>query len=160
MEKFSVNTTKDSYTLQLTCRAYTPTLARDFNQAIVDEYRKVHVEAHSVRGSLDFFEKQYAAAQTRLAELEGNLRDTKTRTQMMTVPGKQELVLAEIKQLQTDLLKVSSEVAASRSRDTELIAKADAIPEWLKMDETNGVANERATRCATSCSNSRCSKRT
>ncbi len=142
MEKFTVKTTKDSYTLQLTCRAYSPTLARDICQAIVDEYRKVHVEAHSVRGSLEFFEKQYADAQSRLALLEENLRDTKTRTQMMTVPGKQELVLAEIKQLQTDLLKVSSEVAAARARDAELIAKAEAIPEWLKADETNGVAND------------------
>ena len=142
IEKFSVKSTKESYTLQLTCRAFSPTLARDLCQAIVDEYRKVHVEAHSVRGSLAFFEQQYDESKQRLQDLEIELRDTKNLTQMMTVPGKQELVLAEIKQLQTDLLKVSAEVAAAQARDTELIAKANAMPERIKMDQTAGVAND------------------
>ena len=142
MEKFSVKSTKESYTLQLTCRAFSPTLARDLCQAIVDEYRKVHVEAHSVRGSLAFFEQQYSESKKRLQDLEIELRDTKNLTQMMTVPGKQELVLAEIKQLQTDLLKVSAEVAAAQARDAELIAKASAMPERIKMDQTAGVAND------------------
>jgi len=142
IEKFSVRSTKDSYTLLLTCRAFSPTLARDLCQAIVDEYRKVHVEAHSVRGSLAFFEQQYNESKQRLQTLEFELRDTKNRTQMMTVSGKQELVLAEIKQLQADLLKVSTEVAAARARDIELVAKADAMPERIKMDQTAGVAND------------------
>ncbi len=141
-DTFFVKSTKDSYTLQLTCRAYSPTLARDLCQAVVDEYRKVHVEAHSVRGSLQFFEQQYNESKDRLMALENELRDTKNRTQMMTIPGKQELVLAEIKQLQTDLLKVSSEVSAARARDAELIAKAALMPERIKMDQTVGVAND------------------
>ncbi len=142
MEKFSVKSTKDSYTLKLTCRAFSPTLARDLCQAIVDEYRKVHVEAHSVRGSLAFFEQQHSEAKQLLQSLEFELRDTKNRTQMMTVPGKQELVLAEIKQLQADLLKASTEVAAARARDIELVAKANAMPERIKMDQTAGLAND------------------
>ena len=141
-DTFFVRSTKDSYTLQLACRAYSPILARDLCQAIVDEYRKVHVEAHSVRGSLAFFEQQYDESKSRLQSLENELRDTKNRTQMMTIPGKQELVLAEIKQLQTDLLKVSSEVSAARARDVELVAKASAMPERIRMDQTAGVAND------------------
>ena len=141
-DTFFVKSSKDSYTLQLACRAYSPILARDLCQAIVDQYRTVHVEAHSVRGSLAFFEQQYNESKSRLQYLEDELRDTKNRTQMMTIPGKQELVLAEIKQLQSDLLKVSSEVSAAKARDVELIAKASALPERMKMEQTAGVAND------------------
>jgi polysaccharide biosynthesis protein PslE len=137
-----VQSAKDSYTLLLVCRAYSPTLARDICQAIVDEYRKVHVEAHSVRGSLEFFEEQYNESQTRLANLEAELRDTKNRTQMMTITGKQDLVLQEIKQLQSDYIKVNADIAAARAKDVELVAKIDALPERMDTQQTEGVANQ------------------
>ncbi len=137
----TVKSPKDSYTLLLVARAYSPTLARDLCQAIVDEYRKVHVEAHSVRGSLDFFEQQYNESQARLAGLETALRDAKNRSQMITISGKQELILQEIKQLQSDFLKVNGEIASARAKDVELVTKLDALPERLDTQLTEGIAN-------------------
>lgn len=145
-DKLYVKASKDSYTLLLVNRAFSPTLARDLCQAIVDEYRKVHVEAHSVHGSLDFFEQQYNESQKRLAELENRLRDHKNRSQMMTISGKQDLVLQEIKQLQSDFIKVQGDIAAARARDVELVGKIEALPERMDTQQTEGVANQATER--------------
>lgn len=137
----SIRSAKESYTVNLSCRAYSPDLARDICQAIVDEYRKVHVDAHSVQGSLEFFEAQYALSQKELSELESKLRDEKNRNELMTIPGKQDLILQEIKQLQADRLKASSEVAASQARDQELQVKIVRMPEKLNLEQTAGLGN-------------------
>lgn len=139
-QNLNVKAAKDTYTLRVYCRAYSPSMARELCQAIVDEYRKVHVEAHSISGSLEFFENEYQSASQRLSTLENNLREMKNQTQLMTVIGKQELVLGEIKQLQTDWLKANADLAAARARDIELTAKSEIVPDRLDTS-TAGVGN-------------------
>ncbi len=137
----SIDAAKDSYTLGVSVRAYDAELARDICEAIVTEYRKVHIDAHSLEGSLQFFEAEYALNEKRLADLEAKLRDEKNRTSMMTISGKQDLIHQEIRQLQADKIKASSELAAAQGRDAEFVRKISGIPEKLDMEKTAGVAN-------------------
>ncbi len=137
----SVNAAKDSYTLTVSVRAYGPEMARDLCQAVVTEYRKVHVDAHSMEGSLQFFESEYDLCEKRLSEAEEKLRDEKNRISLMTVTGKQELIHQEIRQLQADRIKASSELAAAQGRDLEIAKKLQGIPDKLDLEKTAGVGN-------------------
>ncbi len=104
-KSLSIDAAKDSYTLGVSVRAYSPEMARDLCSAVVAEYRKVHVDAHSMEGSLQFFESEYDLCEKRLSDAEAKLRDEKNRISLMTVTGKQELIHQEIRQLQADRIK-------------------------------------------------------
>lgn len=137
----SIDAAKDSYTLGVSVRAYDPEMARDLCDAVVAEYRKVHVDAHSMEGSLQFFEAEYELCEKRLAEAESKLRDEKNRISLMTITGKQELIHQEIRQLQADRLKAGAELAAAQGRDTEIANKLVKMPEKLDMEKTAGGGN-------------------
>ncbi len=136
-----VGSAKDSYTLSLNVRAYDPKLAHDICESIISEYRKIHVEAHSLEGSLKFFEVEFAACEERLQNLESKLRDEKNRASMLTITGKQDLIHQEIRQLQGDRIKASSELAAAVGRDVELNSKIVAMPATVGLEKTAGVGN-------------------
>ncbi|MCC6510721.1 MAG: hypothetical protein IT423_16575, partial [Pirellulaceae bacterium] len=137
----TIDAAKESYTLGVTVRAYEPELAQALCEAIISEYRKVHVDAHSMEGSLQFFETEYELSQSRLAEMESRLRDEKNRTSLMTVTGKQELIHQEIRQLQADRIKAGTELAAAQGRDAEIARKISNIPANLDIEKTAGVGN-------------------
>ena len=137
----SIDAAKDSYTLGVSVRAFSPEMARDLCDAVVTEYRKVHVDAHTMEGSLQFFETEYALCEQRLSVAESKLRDEKNRTSMMTVTGKQELIHQEIRQLQADRLKAGAELAAAQGRDLEIAKKLQGIPDKLDLEKTAGIGN-------------------
>ncbi len=137
----SIDGAKDSYTLTVSVRSYVPELARDLCEAVVSEYRKVHVDAHSMEGSLQFFESEYALCEQRLADAESKLRDEKNRISLMTVTGKQELIHQEIRQLQADRIKAGTELAAAQGRDIEIAKKLEKIPDKLDSEKTAGGGN-------------------
>lgn len=137
----SIDGAKDSYTLGVSVRAYEPEMARELCEAVVSEYRKVHVDAHSMEGSLQFFESEYDLCEKRLADAEAKLRDEKNRISLMTVTGKQELIHQEIRQLQADRIKAGAELAAAQGRDSEIAKKLVALPEKLDMEKTAGGGN-------------------
>lgn len=137
----SIDAAKDSYTLGVSVRALGPEMARDLCHAVVTEYRRVHVDAHSMEGSLQFFETEYELCAQRLSDAEGLLRDEKNRISLMTVTGKQELIHQEIRQLQADRLKAGAELAAAQGRDIEIAKKLQGIPDRLDMEKTAGVGN-------------------
>ncbi len=136
-----IDAAKDSYTLGVSVRTYSPELAQSLCEAVVTEYRKVHVDAHSMEGSLQFFESEYALCERRLSDAEAKLRDEKNRTSLMTVTGKQELIHQEIRQLQADRIKAGAELAAAQGRDTEIVKKLQSIPDKLDLEKTAGVGN-------------------
>ena len=137
----SIDAAKDSYTLGVSVRALAPEMARDLCHAVVTEYRKVHVDAHSMEGSLQFFETEYELCVQRLSDAEAQLRDEKNRISLMTVTGKQELIHQEIRQLQADRIKAGTELAAAQGRDIEIGKKLQGIPDKLDMEKTAGVGN-------------------
>lgn len=140
-KSLSIDAAKDSYTLGVSVRAYGPEMARDLCEAVVTEYRKVHVDAHSMEGSLQFFETEYELCEKRLAEAESKLRDEKNRISLMTITGKQELIHQEIRQLQADRIKAGAELAAAQGRDNEIAKKLVKMPEKLDMEKTAGGGN-------------------
>lgn len=74
----SIDAAKDSYTLVVSVRQrWGLRWPVDLCQAVVTEYRKVHVDAHSMEGSLQFFESEYDLCVQRLSDAEGQLRDGK-----------------------------------------------------------------------------------
>lgn len=137
----SIDGAKDSYTLTVSVRAFVPEMAQELCAAVVSEYRKVHVDAHSMEGSLQFFESEYALCEQRLADAESMLRDEKNRISLMTVTGKQELIHQEIRQLQADRIKAGTELAAAQGRDVEIAKKLEKIPDRLDLEKTAGGGN-------------------
>jgi polysaccharide biosynthesis protein PslE len=138
--RLKVDSPKKSTTITITYRAATPETARDVVQAIIDCYQRMHIEAYSSSGAVDFFDQQFLQQEKLLVRAEEVLREIKNQNEVVTMRGKQDSLQTEITSVDNMQLQTQAELYAARGRLAKLQADLDALPVQLVTGRTSGIA--------------------
>lgn len=130
---------KKSTTISLVYRARDPELAQLVVNKLIENFEKLHISALSSQGSVEFFESQLAEQRTILDDSEQRLREIKTASQMLTLAGKQGSLQSEQDNVKLLQLQARADLAAAKSRVSELQTALSQIPENLNSQATRGI---------------------
>lgn len=137
----SINTPKVGYTVGVTVNGPDPLLVQSVVQAVMDEYKGYHVEAHRSDGSLEFFEQQVAQSETAAIEAREQLQASRADSGWSSIESAESSLRERIVSLEIALDEAESLHAQSLRRGEALKDRLVATREWIPTEVTKGVAN-------------------
>ncbi|QDS95600.1 Chain length determinant protein [Roseimaritima multifibrata] len=138
----SVSIPDNSYNVVIRVELDDPFLARDAVEHALDIYHQDHIQAHSVSGSLDFFEQQCAESLQASLAAQRNLRDAKNRMQILSSDSQERTLQERIAKLELAYDETTAELSRVTAEKNGLIAQRDLLEEWIPTEKTSGVANQ------------------
>lgn len=136
-----VQIAKNGYTVAVAGKGDDPLLVQSIVQAVMDEYGRYHVEAHSVDGSESFFEKRAKQSRDTALETRRALQETRNEMGWLSAASAEETLRERIIDLEMKLNTADSELAEAISQAEELRRQLDGTKEWVPVEVTLGIAN-------------------
>ncbi|MEP2306991.1 GumC family protein, partial [Rhodopirellula bahusiensis] len=136
-----VQIAKNGYTVAVAGKGDDPLLIQKIVQAVMDEYGRYHVEAHSVDGSESFFEKRAKQSRDTALATRRALQETRNEMGWLSAASAEETLRERIIDLEMKLNTADSELAEAISQAEELRRQLDGTKEWVPVDVTLGIAN-------------------
>ncbi|MEL6104951.1 MAG: exopolysaccharide biosynthesis protein [Planctomycetota bacterium] len=131
----------DGYTLAIRTAGPEPFLSQAITQAVMDEYRSFHVEAHGSQGSLRFFEEQVAESRRRATQAREALQRTRSEMGWMSIESAESALRDRIVSLEVSLDDARGQCAQSENRTKALREQLANTEEWVDTEVTRGIAN-------------------
>ena len=141
MSGVDVHAIPKSSVVTVACSAETPELARDLNEALINQYLEQHLAMHRNRGSEEFFSEQSDVLRSRLSETERELRELKDASGIITIEGKRGQLQQQLDQVEQERLRVSAELAAAQAHASSLADLLKQVPSRVSTLETTGLPN-------------------
>jgi polysaccharide biosynthesis protein PslE len=138
----SVYAPTDSSVVSISYRTKSPEVAQSVVQCWINSYIAEHARVSRTQGTYDFFRKQGEELEKLLNDARLELQNTKSKYELVTVPGAQLMLEGQMTSVRQGLLEVETEIAASESR---IKAFADILANSIDStitEETSGKANE------------------
>ena len=104
----------EGYTLAVRTDGPEPFLSQAITQAVMDQYRSYHVEAHGSEGSLQFFEEQVAASRESATEARQKLQRTRSKMGWMSIESAESALRDRIVALEVSLDEARGQCAQIR----------------------------------------------
>ncbi|PHQ33418.1 GumC family protein [Rhodopirellula bahusiensis] len=136
-----VQIAKNGYTVAVAGKGDDPLLIQTIVQAVMDEYGRYHVEAHSVDGSESFFEKRAKQSRDTALATRRALQETRNEMGWLSAASAEETLRERIIDLEMKLNTADSELAEAISQAEELRRQLDGTKEWVPVEVTLGIAN-------------------
>jgi uncharacterized protein involved in exopolysaccharide biosynthesis len=137
----NVQIAKNGYTVAVNGKGDDPLLVQSIVQAVMDEYGRYHVEAHSVDGSESFFEKRAKQSREEALATRRALQETRNEMGWLSAASAEETLRERIIDLEMKLNTADSELAEAISQAEELRRQLDGTKEWVPVEVTLGIAN-------------------
>ena len=137
----SVNAPKNGYTVAIEAKGPDALLVHAIAQAVMDEYKRYHVEAHRTDGSMEFFEQQVGQSRTAAVEAREGLQKARSVAGWMSIPSAESTLRDRIVNLEVSLDEAQSKYAESSQRAVALKGQLAQTKEWIPTEITKGVAN-------------------
>ncbi|EGF25592.1 GumC family protein [Rhodopirellula baltica] len=137
----NVQIAKNGYTVAVAGKGDDPLLVQSIVQAVMDEYGRYHVEAHSVDGSESFFEKRAKQSRDTALATRRALQETRNEMGWLSAASAEETLRERIIDLEMKLNTADSELAEAISQAEELRRQLDGTKEWVPVEVTLGIAN-------------------
>ncbi|KLU04384.1 hypothetical protein RISK_003438 [Rhodopirellula islandica] len=140
-QAINVQIAKNGYTVAVAGKGDDPLLVQSVVQAVMDEYGRYHVEAHSVDGSESFFEKRAKQSRETALTTRRALQETRNEMGWLSAASAEETLRERIIDLEMKLNTADSELAEAISQAEELRRQLDGTKEWVPVEVTLGIAN-------------------
>nr|WP_306796971.1 exopolysaccharide biosynthesis protein [Rhodopirellula sp. JC740] len=137
----NVEIAKNGYTVAVAGKGDDPLLIQSIVQAVMDEYGRYHVQAHSVEGSESFFEKRAQESRDAALTARRTLQETRNEMGWLSAASAEETLRKRIIDLEAKLSTADSELAEAISQAEELRRQLDGTEEWVPVEVTLGIAN-------------------
>lgn len=139
----SVVAAKKSNIIGVSYDANSPELARDVVTKLIEEVRQAHMRVHRTTGSQEFFAAQVGHLQTKLVQLERELRDVKNTSGVASLTIQRDLKLEQVHDLERSLLKAESTLSATTAEMKAHQTSLQKLPENITTDETTGMPHSK-----------------
>ncbi len=143
-ENLRVDSPKRSTTIGIAYRAREPELARDVVQAVIENYRQMHISAYQSQGALEFFDQQYNEQAAIVADTENELREKKNANQVVTVAGKQAQIQSEITDVKKMQLETQAALQETLAKVAQLQTSIQQTDSEIVSQKTSGIASNAA----------------
>lgn len=140
-EWLNIEIPDDGYTLAVRTSGPEPFLSRAITQAVMDQYRSFHVEAHGSQGSLRFFEEQVAESRKVATQARESLQRTRSEMGWMSIESAESALRDRIVNLEVKLDEARGQCAQSENRTEALGEQLAKTKEWVDTEVTRGIAN-------------------
>ncbi|MGD9973968.1 MAG: GNVR domain-containing protein, partial [Desulfatirhabdiaceae bacterium] len=137
----SVGTATKSNIISIAVEMESPDLARNVLSKIIDIYLDMHINVHRTSGSYQFFDQQKEELKRELLESENALKNLKNSTGISALGEQRQILLDRAGNLQRELEKTESDIAASAASIKSLQEKLAKTPVTLVTVETSGFPN-------------------
>jgi len=143
-KKIEIDCLKKSSVIAITARARTPDLARQITATLIDVYLKHHLQVYSTPGSLDFFHSQVELIRRDLDAAERAISERKSGLQLISTEGKRASLLAQISDVEIELLIAERGLSAAIARHQALEQSLSDLPSTVLAEEVSGLPNAAA----------------
>ncbi len=135
LKRSSFRAPKKSNVLEISCRAGHPELAQKIANCWTTAFVTEHLRVTRTGGSLSFFIQQVAENETRLNEVENELREAKSSSGLVSIQGQIAVLEDQAKSIRTRILANNSHLASSQAKVKEIKAILDELPEREDSDQ-------------------------
>ncbi len=143
-EWVDVSVPRDTYTVSIVGEGTDPILVQQIVQQMMDEYQRLHVEAHRATGSLKFFEDQVASSQRTAIETQHQLQSTKAKMGWPSIASAEKSLAERINLLELKRDEASSALAEADAHAQALGRQLASVQQWVPTLVTKGIANKAA----------------
>lgn len=140
-ESIKVTPAKKGATINVSCRASSPELAREIVQTLMDKYLDLHISAHRTDESYPFFVEQFDLHQRKVQIATDRVRDFKNVAGITSITGEREAVQSQINQVETDLIATEAVLASAKERTDVIDRQLASLDERLVTEEVEGTTN-------------------
>ncbi len=124
---------KKTSVISIYCTAATPRLARRIVELVMEKVPEKHVEIHSARRSMDFFDREFQRQQTELAGAEAALAAFRNQHGFLSIAQARGTLNGVVEKLENQRVDINVDLSQSLSRVAELAAQADSVNHQLEM---------------------------
>ena len=132
---------KNGYTVAISTKGPEAFLVKDITQAVMDQYKRYHVEAHRSDGSLEFFVQQVAESKNAAIKAREDLQRARSDSGWMSVESAESTMRDRIINLEIALDESESQYAETKQRASALKDQLALTKEWIPTEVTKGIAN-------------------
>ena len=136
-----ISVPKEGYTVAVSGTGSDPELVQSVVQAVMDEYKNYHVEAHSADGSLEFFDQQVNKSRDEAMAAQEALQTTKSEMGWLSAESAVEALQERKMQLEISLDVAESELAQATSQANELQRRIAGFEQWVPTEVMRGIPN-------------------
>ncbi|MCH7727634.1 MAG: hypothetical protein IH991_14295, partial [Planctomycetes bacterium] len=135
---------KESRIIDVSCDTQSAELAQQIVKSLMDCYLEEHVRINRTDGSLDFFRQQADLLKEKFRNATADLRDEKNRIGVGSIEGQRTILQGKIIQIESQLITIRNQVAATTAKVTHLAASIENLPDVMLTQEVSGLPNNAA----------------
>ncbi|MEM9588643.1 MAG: GNVR domain-containing protein [Planctomycetota bacterium] len=140
-DAISVKVPKNGYTVGVSAAIDDPVLAQSMVQAILDEYKAFHVEAHQASGTLEFLLRQVQESKALATEARQALQQARSKAGWLSLETAEATLRERIVKASTSLDQAEAESKEAQLRADDLAAQLEGIDQWVPIEVTSGIAD-------------------
>lgn len=137
-KRVRVEPVRKSNLVAISCETGSAELSRAVVSKLIEFYLEKHLHVNRVQGSHEFLTAQAAHLRQELSQTEGQLRDVKNATGLISPNGQREMLVTRIGRLEDELIQTTNEKIAAQSRAARLRETLATLPQKEVTTQTDG----------------------
>jgi len=144
MKSLSVTTPKKSTVIDIRCDTWSPELSQQIVASLMELYLQEHVRVNRVDGSYSFFQEQVELLERELADVNEQLRSTKSENALASIEGKRASLEQQLTVIELQITENQRQKSASEATIQSLRQTIERLPESVTAQNVDGLPNNAA----------------